>query len=208
MNRHSWIKVQKSGENILRGKAWHRKLNKGRDAQTSYPPKAFRRHQKVKDSPGRILTQKCQRQKEDEDNKGLQGLDLCVVTALWPHLTLSTSSDNSLLSWPRLPLIALVTLRLYFFLLLYLSLAHLNTFVCAAGHLHDGLHPPSSQASAHQEPQRPFPCLSHPTAFLFWTGWTVSPLECKINWLVTVTFSILTPLPLRPSGTVHDCGCI
>lgn len=113
MNRHSWIKVQKSGENILRGKAWHRKLNNGRDAQTSYPPKAFRRHQK--DCPGRIQTQKCQRQKEDEDNKGLQGLDLCVLTALWPHLTLSTSSDNSLLSWPRLPLIALVTLRLYFF---------------------------------------------------------------------------------------------
>lgn len=53
---------------------------------------------------------------EDEDYKDFQGMDLCLpLTALWPHLTLSMSSDNSVLSWPRLPLMALVSLHLYFF---------------------------------------------------------------------------------------------
>lgn len=37
------------------------------------------------------------------------------LTAPWPHLTLSISSDNSLLRWPTLALTALATLRLYFF---------------------------------------------------------------------------------------------
>lgn len=42
------------------------------------PRKAFRRHQRDRDCPGRIRTQKYRRQEEDEDDKDLQGLDLCV----------------------------------------------------------------------------------------------------------------------------------
>lgn len=81
------------------------------------PRKVFRRYQGEKGCPGRIRGQRFCRQEEDEDDINFQKVgSLCLhLTALWPHLTLSASSHNSLLRWPRLPLIALAILRLYFF---------------------------------------------------------------------------------------------
>lgn len=85
--------------------------------QASYPRKTVRSHQRETDCPGRTETQKEGRERR---RWGLQRLPrfgslLWRLVALWPHLTLSMSSHNSVLSWPRLPLMARACLRLFFF---------------------------------------------------------------------------------------------
>lgn len=170
------------------------------------PRKVFRRYQGEKDCPGRIRGQRFCRQEEDEDDMNFQRLDLCVCISprcghilLCPclHTTVCWDGPNSPSKlWPFCVCTFFAPQ----------SRGHPNTFVFVAGRLHDGTHPPSSQVSVLQEPDNkmPFPCPSHPVAFLFWTHWTVFPLECTVNWLVEVPFSVPTPLLLHHLGTEHD----
>lgn len=93
------------------------KLSEDRDTQSSCPWQTVRSHQTEADNPWRIETQG---QGRGGRRGGLQRLPrfgslFWQLTVLWLHLTLSMSSGNSVLSWPRLPLMDLDSLRLLFF---------------------------------------------------------------------------------------------
>lgn len=162
------------------------------------PWEAFWRNQAEKGCPGR--SQDFGRQKEDDTE--LQSLDPCtrqtsprsdhILLCPSPQTTVCWDGPHSLsLLWP---------LCVCIFFAPQLE-GHRSTFVFAAGHQRGGPLPPSSHASEHQRTKRLFPFPSHPAAFWFWTGWTVKPLGCTINWLVTVTFdSDLIPPHAVPSS--------
>lgn len=140
---------------------------------------------------------KCRSKAEKEDE--VQGLDLCVYSSprcgnilLSPCLQITVCWDGPDSPWWLWPVCVCISFALR-------SRGHLNSFAFAAGHLHHGPHPPDSQSSAHQEPQRPSPWPSPPTAFLFWTGWQADhhflcPFECTVNWLDNIPFNQLHSL--------------
>lgn len=106
--------------------------------------KTIRSHQRETDCPGR----NGKKQSREGRRWGLQRRPMFwslfwQFTVMWPHLTLSMSSDNSVLSWPRLPLMALASLRLYFFC---------SSSQRSSEHFRLRCWPPPSQPTSTQQP--------------------------------------------------------
>lgn len=144
-------------QSVVRGKEVHEKLSE--DA----------RQKQAGQEEARSLAD---RRKTDEE---LRGSDLCdLTTHREPHLTLSISSDNSLLRWPTLALMARATLRLYFFCS---SIRRSSEHLCLC------CRPPAWRPASTQQPGLRAPANKKVFSFPF----TPSSLPA-LDWLDCETF--------------------